>query len=151
MEPLRGRKGGACVGNAPGHARGRGLPRGQCAAAELDPPIAPPPRRLGATMEEYHRPCDEVPPLRRPRATPAPARFGTLSRQGGLLASSSQESWGAASAVPRSSPQGLGSAPPFFGPQPRGLEGGVRVGMAGATGSAGGWQWGRGRRLEALT
>lgn len=48
------------MGNAPGHKRGRSLPRGQCAAAELDPPIAPPHRRLGATMEEYHRPCDEV-------------------------------------------------------------------------------------------
>lgn len=67
MESLRGRKGGACVGNAPGHKWGRGLPRGQCAAAELDSPIAPPPRTLGATMEEYHLPCDEVPPLRRPR------------------------------------------------------------------------------------
>ncbi|XP_045732217.2 dynein light chain Tctex-type 3 isoform X2 [Mirounga angustirostris] len=39
---------------------GRGLPGGHCAAAEFDPPAAPPPGKVGATMEEYHRHCDEV-------------------------------------------------------------------------------------------
>uniref|UniRef100_A0A5F9DUH0 Dynein light chain Tctex-type 3 n=1 Tax=Oryctolagus cuniculus TaxID=9986 RepID=A0A5F9DUH0_RABIT len=40
--------------------KGAGPPRGQCAAAESEPPVAPPPGRVGATMEEYHRHCDEV-------------------------------------------------------------------------------------------
>ncbi|MBZ3870726.1 Dynein light chain Tctex-type 3 [Sciurus carolinensis] len=53
-------KAGPAWVKAPGHKRGRGLPGGQCAAAELDPRVAPPPGRVGATMEEYHRHCDEV-------------------------------------------------------------------------------------------
>ncbi|XP_042830828.1 dynein light chain Tctex-type 3 [Panthera tigris] len=48
------------MGAAPIHAWGRSLLEGQCAAADLHQPIAPPRRRLRATMEEYHRHCDEV-------------------------------------------------------------------------------------------
>ncbi|XP_037676709.1 dynein light chain Tctex-type 3 [Choloepus didactylus] len=56
--PLRHR-GGAYVGEGLRPYTGRGLAGGQCAAAVLDPPFAPPRGRLGSTMEEYHRHCDE--------------------------------------------------------------------------------------------
>lgn len=148
--PLR-HKGECCVGTALGHKQGPVFPGGQCAAAELNPPIAPPPGRVGATMEEYHRHCDEVLPLGRLRATPAPARLGTGSRPAGLQAPGGPKSLGAASSEVGSFPPPQGSAPPIPVPSPRSPEGGLRIRVAGVAGSAWGGRWGRGRGAEGLT
>lgn len=140
------------MGAAPKHVWGRSLLEGQCAAADLHQPIAPPRRRLRATMEEYHRHCDEVPPLGHPRATPAPARLGAESPPGGLPAPGGRESWGAAPSGPGSSPQGRD--PPRLarpGHRPRGPEGGLRAGVAGAAKSARGGRGNRDPGVEGRT
>lgn len=76
-------KGGAYVDKSPGpevEAGPHGRSVSRCWA--LDQSFAPPPGTAKATMEEYHRPCDEVPPLQS-REAPLALVMGTLS--GGLL------------------------------------------------------------------
>lgn len=117
---------------------------GQYPASELGPPVAPPPGRAGATMEEYHRPCDEVPPLRRPPATPAPARLGILSRPGGLPAPGAPERVGVRRPPSPGSLLRAGDPP---GPSPATPLEALRVdrksGLRGVGGWGGSWErWG---------